>query len=451
MSFFYNLAYFIFGIFYLPVFLKKISQAENPKKLFRQRSGRLEEDVRLKLLGKKVIWIHAVSVGEVMAMRRFITAWLERDSESHLVLTTVTPTGQKIAREMEGARVSVLYFPFDLSWACRGFFESLRPKILLLAETEIWPNLLLEAKRAGVTVGILNARLSPKSFGRYEKLRFIFEPLLKTLGFVLAQTPEDADRFSRLGVPGGSVHVLGNMKFDNVVFSEPDPKAEACLRKEWGFEVTDRILVAGSTHPGEEEIVLKAFRQLRQEFPGLRMILAPRHIERSAQLVVSIRQSGLRAAQASDRGVEENFDVLVLNQLGILKHIYRIADAAYVGGSLVRKGGQNPIEPAVFKKPIVHGPYVYNFEKIYRDLDRKGGALAVHDKEELIIVLKRLLGNASERETLGAQAFQMISALQGATQRHLDWVLNFLAARSQERTCYGDIHAKLFPSTGGRL
>ena len=148
MSFFYNIAYLVFGIFYLPVFLKKISQAENPKKLFRQRNGHLEEDLRLKLLGKKIVWIHAVSVGEVMAMSCFITAWLEHDSESHLVLTTVTPPGQKIAKEMEGARVSVLYFPFDLSWACRGFFESLRPKILLLAETVIWPNLILESKRA---------------------------------------------------------------------------------------------------------------------------------------------------------------------------------------------------------------------------------------------------------------------------------------------------------------
>ncbi len=451
MSFFYNAAYLVFGIFYLPVFFKKISQAENPQKLFRQRSGKFDEETRLKLLGKKVIWIHAVSVGEVMAMRRFISAWLEHDSESHLVLTTVTPTGQKIAREMEGPRVSVLYFPFDFSWACRSFFQNLRPRILLLAETEIWPNLLTEAKRAGAAVGILNARLSPRSFGRYEKFKFIFEPLLKTLGFVLAQTPEDADRFKKLGVPEESVHVLGNMKFDNVVFSEPDPKAEACLKKDWGFEVTDRILVAGSTHPGEEEIVLKVFRELRQEFPRLRMILAPRHIERSAQLVVSIRESGLRAAQATDRGAEENFDVLVLNQLGILKPIYRIADAAYVGGSLVRKGGQNPIEPAVFKKPIVHGPYVYNFEKIYRDLDQKGGALAVRDNDELAEVLKRLLRNASECETLGERAFQIISALQGATQRHLDWVLNFLAGGSNERTYHGDIHAKLLPSAGRRL
>lgn len=249
---FFNTAYFLFALGYSPVFIRKMKQAADASELVNQRLGKFSEDLKSKIQNKKVLWLHAVSVGEVMAVRRFLLDLLETRSE-HIVLTTVTPTGQRMAKELESSRVTVLYFPFDFSFSCRRFFEALKPQALLLAETEVWPNLLIQAKKFHIPVGILNARLSEKSERRYRRFGFLFQELFRSLDFVLAQTEEDAARFSLLGVPAGRLAVLGNMKFDNVSFAARDPQSSELLKQEWGFDGQDSLWVAGSTHPREEE------------------------------------------------------------------------------------------------------------------------------------------------------------------------------------------------------
>lgn len=453
-SFAFSLAYGLFGLFYLPVFCVKIRQAENPRRLLWERLGFIAPETLDKISGKPVVWVHAVSVGEVMALREFLKNFLEIFPGIQVVLSTVTPTGQRIARELEGPRLSAVYFPFDFSFACRQFFKKLEPECLLLAETEIWPNLLIEAARAGVPVGILNARLSEKSARRYRRVLNFFAPLLKQLEFVLAQTDQDAARFESLGIERSRIQVLGNMKLDQQLpAAAGDPDFRQKLREKWGYGPSGRVWVAGSTHPGEEEIILEVFRDLRDEFPDLKMILAPRHIERSSQIAELVKKYGMKArlAAAKPAGDDNAGDVLILNQLGVLKDIYSFADAVFVGGSLVPKGGQNPVEPAVFRKGVLHGPHVFNFETLYQWLDLQGGGRLVQDRRTIHEAVAQLLRDPAGRSLFGEKAFEAVQKLRGATARHLDTVQQFLSGKPQERISDAEIDTKLFPQIGGRL
>jgi 3-deoxy-D-manno-octulosonic-acid transferase len=450
-TFLYNLAFTAFAIFYAPFFLMKLRQAEDPKALWRERRGIFPKDWTGKFAGKKIVWLHAVSVGEVMAVEKFIGEWLASSPEYDLVLTTVTPTGQRIAKKFASVRVHVCYFPFDLSPVVRRFFDLLKPVCLLLVETEIWPNLLTEAKRRDIPVGMINARLSERSFKGYRIFPWLFRPLWGKLDFVLAQSEENAVRFRALGITEESVRDMGNMKFDQAEWTSEGVVDEGGMRQAWGYTPEDLIWIAGSTHPGEEETLIKVFRTLRGRFPDLRLILAPRHIERSKGILKQSEKYGFRAALSSK---EENKgsgpDVRVLDQLGVLRNLYQIADLVFMGGSLVPHGGQNPIEPACFGKAVLHGPHVFNFHKIYHQLDHDGGALRVSAPDELSSAAAEFLANESRRHEMGQRAFQIINRLRGASKRQAGWILTFLAGRhSQERIGQHGKHEELFPASGG--
>jgi len=447
MTFFYNLAFMIFGICYLPVFLMKIKQAEDGKRLFKERMGIFPASWCEKFLGKKVIWVHAVSVGEVMAVQKFLGKLQERCPGHHIVLTTVTPTGQKIAKKMENQNLSVCYFPFDLTFCVRNFFRMLGPRCLLLVETEIWPNLLTEAKRFHVPVGLVNARLSNRAFKRYRRFQSLFRGLFSKLDFVLTQGPEEAKRFSMLGVSQEKIHDLGNMKFDNLetAAAVSEPKK---LKKDTGFNGSDLVLMAGSTHAGEEEMLGRIFLSLKGIIPSLKLLIAPRHIERCPDLLKKFVRDGIRTQLATDViKQEDSFDVLILNRLGVLRQLYAFADIVFVGGSLIPHGGQNPIEPAAVKKAILHGPFIFNFEHVYRVLDQEGAALLVRDEAQLEFAVRRLMQNPQERLLLGETAFDVISSLQGATDRHLQWISCFLETRLKPERMNDELHAKLFSSS----
>ena len=502
--FLYNLAFMIFGIFYFPIFLMKLRQAEDPAALWRERCGIFPASWTGKFLGKKIIWLHAVSVGEVMAIEKFLQEWLEASREYDFVLTTVTPTGQRMARKLASRRVHVCYFPFDLTGVVRRFLETFKPACLLLVETEIWPNLLTEAARRGVPVGMINARLSERSLKRYRAFSWIFKPLWGKLDFVLAQTPEDAERFRRLGILGESVREMGNMKFDQPSASDQvkglpmtvpsnhkkferglgQPSASdqlkwlpmtvpsnhnkferglgqagwadtgavdvAGLRRVWGCGERDLVWIAGSTHPGEEEILAEVFTALRARFPALKMILAPRHIERAKALRKQLQRFSFKTVLSTERKEGDVFDVLVLDQLGILRNLYRIADLVFMGGSLIPHGGQNPIEAARFEKAILHGPHVFNFQKIYRELDRDGGSLEVSAQDELSSAAAEMLTNEGRRHETGRKAFQIVNRLRGASKRQAGWILTFLSGRTPPERIFSDGQSqKLFSAVGG--
>ncbi len=432
---FFNLVFGVFGIFYLPFFLLKLKQAESPGRLWSERFGFLKKELAEKLRQKRVFWIHAVSVGEVNAIKRFMEGALQRFPESHFVLTTVTATGQRIAQTMAGERVSVLYVPFDFSFTVKSFFKTIQPCCLILVETEIWPNLILEAKARKVPVGLVNARLSKKSFGRYKKVHGLVTGFFRTLEFVLAQTREDGERFLQLGVRPEKLYVMGNMKFDNFPFEEREQDSKEALKREWGFSPEDVVWVAGSTHPGEEKELAKIFLRIRARFPKLKLLIAPRHVERSLKLAGELKALGLRAALGTDKRVSSEFDVLVLNQMGILKKIYALSDAVFVGGSLVRHGGQNPIEPAVLKCALLHGPHVFNFSAIYKQLDAEEGAGLVRDAGELEARLVSLLENREAACEMGERAYRIVQELRGATDQTLHWLEHFVNKRTEQSCC----------------
>lgn len=438
MTFLYNAAFLLFGIFYLPVFLIKAGRAENPRQLFSQRLGFFSREWKQQFIGKKIIWIHAVSVGEVLAASQLIPECVRRFSDYHFVLTTVTPTGQKVARTLEGKQVTACYFPFDFTFAVRNFMKALGPECLLLMETELWPNLLVEARRAHVPVFILNGRLSEKSFRRYKRVLPLLKGLFKKLDFVMTQTADDLRRFAALGVPEEKLMALGNMKFDNIPLEdEASASLAQSLKQKWGFHPEDLIWIAGSTHPGEEKILTDVFTDLRQAQPKLKLVIAPRHIERARGLKQWLERLKFQVRLASDAPSAEAFDILLVDCLGVLKNLYAMADVVFVGGTFGKRGGQNPIEPAGFRRAIVHGPHFVNFLSVYNQLDGEGGAINVRDSVQLDFAVRRLLNHPSERVELGNNAFRTVKNLQGATERHLSWLAGFLKTKSQpERIQY---------------
>lgn len=431
MQWVYDLGFLLFALFSLPHFLGRLPQAENPAELVRERLGFFSPEKTARFRGKTCLWIHAVSVGEALAAEKLISLLLERYPALHLVLTTVTPTGQRIAQRWAGDRVSLFYFPFDLRFAVSRFFEAVRPQALFLMETEIWPTVLREARRRGVSVSLLNGRLSTRSFQAFRRFSGIFKPLLEGVDLFLVQTREDGDRFKTLGVEGGKVRVTGNMKFD-AFDSNGQAEDREALRRKWGFSVSDLVVIGGSTHEGEEEILLRVLRKLRAELPSFKVLLAPRHIERAAKISELVERTGFRGILASRREQQgsassPDFDVLVLDQLGILRRLYAMGDVVFMGGSLVRHGGQNPIEPASASRAILHGPWVFNFKEIYERLDSEAAGLTVRNEEELVFALKRMLASERERSYLGSRACEILGRLRGATEENFKQIHQLLS------------------------
>ncbi|MBI4115562.1 MAG: 3-deoxy-D-manno-octulosonic acid transferase [Candidatus Omnitrophica bacterium] len=422
----YDLGFLLFGIFSLPHFLGRLKQAEDPKQLLRERLGLFSPECLEKLAGKRPLWIHAVSVGEVLAVEKLIQLIKAKKPEISTVLTTVTPTGQQLAKKWEGEGLHTLYFPFDIRMAVSRFFEALKPRALLLVETEIWPNVIEEAKRHGVPIGVINGRLSERSFRAFRLFSGLFRPLLSQVHFFLVQTEQDRERLLRLGVDETKVRVTGNMKLDAFEL-EGDWKDESdTLRRKWGFSPSDQILIGGSTHAGEEEILLKSLRHLRKEGLPVKLLLAPRHIERAEEVLKLSNQHGFKTLLATEYNDGTSLEVLILNKLGELRNLYSVADVVVMGGSLVRRGGQNPIEAARFRKAVIHGPWVFNFYDIYKRLDEEKGSLMVQGESELTLALRRLLSSEAERQQLGNRAYEILEKLRGATEQNFNWIEEFL-------------------------
>ena len=432
MRWLYDLGFSIFGIISLPHFLGRMKQADDRRRLLRERFGIFSDPTREKFSGARPLWIHCVSVGEVLAVEKFLELFREKSPEQTIVLTTVTPTGQQMAKKWEDERIKVFYFPFDLGLVVRRFFDAIQPTALLLVETEIWPNVIEEARRRQIPVGIVNGRLSERSFRSFQRFRSFFHSVFSSIDFFWVQTPKDCERWLALGVDPEKVKVTGNMKLDAFSLNGQWESDRVLLRQKFGFSPEEKILIGGSTHPGEEEILLRALGGLRREGLKLKLVLAPRHIERSQKILGEVKKAGFRGMPASkNKEAPSSFDVLVLDKLGELRRLYAVADAVFMGGSWVRHGGQNPVEPAACRRPILHGPWVFNFGDLYERLDEEGGSLQVKSEEELFCVLKRLLVNDRESEALGTQAFEILKRLQGASERNFTGIGEKIGAKEK--------------------
>jgi 3-deoxy-D-manno-octulosonic-acid transferase len=358
-----------------------------------------------------------------------------------LVLSTTTVTGHDVARD-KYPRCRVVFFPLDFSWAVRAAFDRIRPTTVSLVELELWPNFLAEARRRGVPVGVVNGRLSERSHRGYGRLGFLARRMFGALAYAAAQSPEYARRFVSLGVPVDRVEVTGSIKFDRIEADRDNPRT-AELRRSLGIAEGERVFIAGSTQDPEERLAIEAWRSLRDEFPDLRLVLVPRHKERFEEVAKLVRSEGLPLLRRSEvrqgRGTPDaarDLDagpVLLLDTLGELAACWGLADVAFVGGSLTRRGGQNMIEPAAYGAAVLFGPNTWNFRDIVALLLDANAARVVRDGSELRDAVGTLLRDERTRLEMGRRARELVLAQQGATKRTVERIVAYLPAPDAAR------------------
>jgi 3-deoxy-D-manno-octulosonic-acid transferase len=385
--------------------------------------------------GKERIWIHAVSVGETLSAAPLVRVLRRRLPDAEILISTVTLTGRETADKILGEETDArIYFPFDLPSISRKFVERVRPDVVVILETEIWPNFLAECARRRIPAMLLNGRVSERSYGRYGRLRFLFSRVLGCFTSIAAQTEEDARRFLSIGACPGSVAVTGNMKFDVALPPQDLSPLRSLLLKEKDRGTS--WFVAGSTHEGEEEEVLRAFAKARERNGSVKLLLAPRHPERFAavgELCVrmgweTVRKTGL------DPGRSDALPpVVLLDTVGELLSAYAAADIAFVGGSLVPKGGHNILEPALFGVPTLVGPHMENFREISEIFRDAQAIVQVKDGAGLALLAERWAGDPSVVAGTGRRARELLAAFRGATARNAGIVERELSRRRKER------------------
>jgi 3-deoxy-D-manno-octulosonic-acid transferase len=374
---------------------------------------------------EKVLWTHALSVGEVLSVVPLIRELHRRIKPARLYLSVSTLSGYETARgQLEGLLDGLFYFPLDLLFAVRRCFANLEPSMFVLVETDIWPGFMAELRRRRIPSFLINARLSPSSFKRYGQAKRLFSPALNTFSRVYPQSPSDAESLRKLGLKPEKLADPGNLKFDAAKRSSSPARLEQ-LRAKLGIQKGERVLVAGSTHEGEEVILRTAFLQLRQSIPRLKFILAPRHPHRAEEVRRVFIRDPFQVVFYSSLP-QESFDVVVVDEFGLLSSLYEFGDLAYVGGSLVPKGGQNPVEPAAAGKPVLFGPDMSDFADIADLMLKEGGAIRVNNGEELTAQGYRLLWDNALSACLGAKNKALVARHSGVTSRLSNDILECL-------------------------
>lgn len=430
--FFYNLALLMALIAGSPWWLWRMATAKKYREGLRQRFGGVPAWLKSAAHARPVIWLHAVSVGEVLAISRLVSELDKTFPGFQMLISTTTRTGQKLAQERFGVN-RVFYCPLDLPWAVRAYLNVLEPRMLILAETEFWPNLLAGCFRRQIPVAVVNGRISDRSWPRYRMLRRLWRPLLAQLKCVLAQSEIDAQRLRAIGCQPDRVTVTGNLKFD--VRAAQEAQATRLLHS-LGSGL--RFVVAGSTLDGEESTLLEIWPELLKADPQLVMVLAPRHPERFGAVAALLLKSGLRwIARSTWQTQPESAleplvagQIILLDTIGELASIYSIASIAFVGGSIAPAGGHNPLEPAQFGVPIVMGTHYVNFRTITEDLCAHD-AIRIVPREEFAQTLITLLNSPAEANAMGSRARQVFEQQAGATARTVQAVEGLLAREAR--------------------
>ena len=395
-----------------------------------QRLGWYPKGVRHRLAGVRPIWIHAASVGEARAAKVLIEALRKRFPERRVILSTFTQPGNAVAQKRAGDE-EVIFLPLDFAWTVRRSLNALNPALLVLIETEIWPNLLWEAQRRKIPALLVSGRISARAFRRYQAFLWLFRDVLRTFRVLGMQSEADGARIIRLGADPSVVQITGNLKqaaAGEKLVGETGEFARAFEPPATGEKRGGWLWVVGSTHPGEEEIVLAAFGHLKKYFPALRMVLAPRHPHRFREVEKLLLAHGWRfekKSQVNGKLVPEE-DVMILDTLGDLERLYAVGDVAFVGGSLVNAGCHNLLEPARFRKPVLFGPHTSNVAALARDLIANGGGIQVRGCEDLVREITALLAEPERCKAVGTRAFQVASKDRGVLEGSLDVIAPYL-------------------------
>lgn len=363
----------------------------------------------------KTIVFYGVSVGEVIAIENLIKKTREKFPQINIVLLTGTKTGQEIAHKKLGETCNFIsYFPFDFPFCIKNMISKLKPNAVFVAETELWPNFANIMKKKNIALYIINARISDRTYKSYKKLSFIFAPILKKYTAIYPQSKQDSDKLVSIGANPQTTAVMGNLKFDIKV---PDISTLA-----FNKNLQDKIILAGSTHSGEDEIILNVFAELKKEISNLKLMIAPRHPERKEKVFELIKNTGFNCSKRSENADFSSNDIILLDTMGELGKFYSVCDVAFIGGSFNKTGGHNPLEATIFSKPVVSGPSIHNFKDIYAILTSSDSGKIVKTEEELKNSLNKLLTDESFYQKASKDCENVFEQNKGA----LDFVLNVL-------------------------
>ena len=411
-----------------PFYWLKMVRRGNWREGFSQRFGKYSSKIKQALTNRHVLWLHAVSVGEVNICTQLIAALEPRLPNLKIVVSTTTSTGMAELQRKLPSHVVKMYYPIDRRiWTWRAL-ATIHPAAVVLVEAEIWPNFLWRAHDLNIPVFLVNARLSKRSYRGYKRFGFLFRPIFRNLTGVGCQNDDDARRLIELGCRPEAIHVVGNLKFDAAKLEERRLVDVQNLLKQIGVRPGSRVLVAGSTHAGEEAIMGQVFMRLKNVFPDLFLVVVPRHFERGKEAGRDLAHQGVRFVYRSEITItkqykEDEFDCLLVNTTGELKYFYEHATVIFVGKSLTAEGGQNPIEPGALSKPIIFGPNMQNFEAIAKQLVERDGAVQVNNVDQLEVAIAKLLGSPERCVILGQNAVRVIRENLGAIDRTVDMIV----------------------------
>jgi len=403
----------------------------NWQKGFAQRFGKYDSKLKQALTNRHVLWTHAVSVGEVNLCTQLIRALEPRMPNLKVVVSTTTTTGMAELGAKLPSHISKIYYPIDRRKCVARAMSTINPEAIVLVEAEICPNFLWRARDSGRPIFLVNARLSDRSYRGYKRFGFFFRPLFASFTGVGAQNEEDAAKLRELGCRPEAIHVVGSLKFDAAVIPERRILNVPALLRQVGVQPGTRVLLGGSTHPGEEVVLADQFLRLREKFPDLFLVLVPRHFERSRQVARELQARGIKFAFRNEILDQTQYapgevQCLLVNTTGELQRFYEHGTVIFVGKSLTAYGGQNPIEPGALGKAMVFGPHMTNFTEVARSFVAANGAVQVQDPAGLEKALEELLANESRRQELGRNALKVVHENLGAIERTVDMIVKHL-------------------------
>ena len=423
----YNVLFVVGYMLMFPKFRVRMCKRGGYRRGFGERFGVYDEENTRRLAERRRIWVHAVSVGEVFVALRLMEEMRKAAPQTAFVLTTTTSTGHSIASKMlTEPDDMLLYFPCDFSMVAKRTVRSIRPLALVLTECELWPNLIRHAAADGVPVILMNGRVSEASYRGYRLLRVFMKDVLQEISMLLVQTDDDARRLLALGARAESVRVMGTVKYDVAKHDEEGIALAREVIKSCGFGESDKIIVGGSTWPGEELVLMRAYAKLRSRFSGLRLVVAPRHVERRGEVEAEIKREGLTHVRRSevDGGLLDPApDLLLIDTTGELKNFYACASVIFVGKSLFSEGGQNIIEAAMFSKAVMVGPHMENFPDVIEEFHANEGIVQVQDVAEFDVRLAELLADDGLRNGYGERAAEVIESRKGVVRASVEAIL----------------------------
>ena len=413
----------------VPYYLIRGVRYGKARRGLRERLAWFHQEFLDALPGREVVWVHAVSVGETRAAIPLFKALRKRYPDALLVISNVTETGREMAQAIPEADFCI-FFPFDLSWVVRKALKKVQPRLIILVETEIWPNFVREAHRLDIPVMLANGRISDRSFPRYRMGGRLLASILENLSAFCMQTEQDARRIRLLGALSGRVRVTGNLKFD-MDLSQNDAFSVAELRTEYHLPEDVFLWVVGSTHAGEEAILTRVYKRLRETHPQLLMVMAPRHPERSRLVVEELEKENLccvlRTSLPEFERILAPGEVLLVDTIGEMMKLYALADMIFVGGSLVPVGGHNILEASLLKKPVMFGPHMQNFKEITRLVKNAYAGMQVKDEEALYQQMRLLIENPEEAFRLGENGYRLLVENRGATDNTIEEISRQIA------------------------